>query len=475
MHKIFLVFVLFCLLENKSYSASPVKIDSLDNKKFGRIYLYKTTNLPTQIVLFISGDAGWKYGVIDMAKTLAKRNYLVVGINILHYLKNLQKNQNPCYEIASDFDLLNQFVQQKQQLPQLIDPIVAGYSSGATLAYGVIAQALPNTFKGGVGIGFCPDLEIDKPLCMHNAVKLEKNNKINGFNLLPSMQMKLPFAILLGELDGICDLSATKKFMEAIPSGKSFYLPKVGHGYSVQKNWMPQFKQAFDFVVSYSAPAKMKPVIDDKALEKLPINTIIPRIENKTMPLVIFISGDGGWKGLDPKLGQQLADKGAPIAGLDALRYFWNPSSPEKVTADIIKLINYYKSAWNKSEVVFIGYSFGADIIPFVINRLPNQMKSSVKEIVLLSPDSFADFQFHISSWWDHSSKHAYHVLPELKKIDKIPIMCIFGDKEKDTFQQELSNIHCQIVKVPGDHHYNEDISVLAQPILKSLQTLPLP
>ena len=400
MNKTLFNFAICTFLAIKCFGASPVKTDSLEYGKFGKVYIYKSSDAPSQVVLFISGDAGWKYGVVDMAKTLAKRNYLVVGIDIRRYMKNLQKNQGQCYEISPDFDLLDQVVQKKQHLPRLIDPIVAGYSSGATLAYAVLAQALPQTFRGGVGIGFCPDMEINRPFCARRAMKSEPMNGKQGFNLLPSAQMKLPFSILLGELDRICDLPATKRFMSEIPNGKSFFLPKVGHGYSVQKNWMPQFKQAFDYVISHPAKANTKPAQISKGLQNLPISIMPAKTVNKAMPLVIFISGDGGWKGIDYRLGKQLAEHGAPVVALDALRYFWKPSNPQQTTKDIVRIINAYKAAWNKQGFVMIGYSFGADIVPFVINRLPAELKSHVREAILLSPDSHADFEFHLSSWW---------------------------------------------------------------------------
>ncbi|SPZ91950.1 Type IV secretory pathway, VirJ component [Sphingobacterium multivorum] len=42
---------------------------------------------------------------------------------------------------------------------------MVGYSYGATLVYGLIAQAPAGTFRGGIALGFCPDITIAKPLC----------------------------------------------------------------------------------------------------------------------------------------------------------------------------------------------------------------------------------------------------------------------------------------------------------------------
>jgi len=38
---------------------------------FGTLTVYRSTPRPAHVVLFISGDGGWKLGVVDMARELA--------------------------------------------------------------------------------------------------------------------------------------------------------------------------------------------------------------------------------------------------------------------------------------------------------------------------------------------------------------------------------------------------------------------
>ena len=37
----------------------------------------------------------------------------------------------------------------------------------------------------------------------------------------------------------------------------------------------------------------------------------------------VIISGDGGWASIDRQIGNDLADKGVQVVGLNALKYFW--------------------------------------------------------------------------------------------------------------------------------------------------------
>jgi hypothetical protein len=46
--------------------------------------------------------------------------------------------------------------------------------------------------------------------------------------------------------DQVCPAPLTQRFVAAMPDGTIVLLPKVGHGYSVERNWLPQYEAAFD-------------------------------------------------------------------------------------------------------------------------------------------------------------------------------------------------------------------------------------
>ena len=79
--------------------------------------------------------------------------------------------------------------------------------------------------------------------------------------------------------------------------------------------------------------------------------------------------------------------------GLNSLKYFWKQRTPEEAARDVARILRHYLSAWNKQRVLLVGYSFGADVLPFVVNRLPPDLRARVASVSLLGIDSNAAFE----------------------------------------------------------------------------------
>ena len=47
-------------------------------------------------------------------------------------------------------------------------------------------------------------------------------------------------------------------------------------------------------------------------------------------------------------------------------------------------MIEHYTRTWNKARVLLIGYSQGADVLPFLVNRLPDAAHRRVAATVLI-------------------------------------------------------------------------------------------
>jgi type IV secretory pathway VirJ component len=219
---------------------------TLEFGRFGTVTLYSQVPQPSAVVLFVSGDGGWNLGVVDMARTLAGLDALVVGVNITHYLHALESSDEPCSYPASDFELLSKFAQKEMGFPDYITPILVGYSSGATLVYAALVQAPSNTFGGAISMGFCPDLPLTKPMCKGSGLEWGPGPQGKGVSFLPAKSLEVPWIALQGTIDQVCDPAAVGAYVSQVPHGEVVSLPKVGHGFSVPRNWEPQFKQAFD-------------------------------------------------------------------------------------------------------------------------------------------------------------------------------------------------------------------------------------
>jgi type IV secretory pathway VirJ component len=199
--------------------------------------------------------------------------------------------------------------------------------------------------------------------------------------------------------------------------------------------------------------------------------TLIPTASKENLPLAFFISGDGGWTGFDQTMGEKLAENGMPVAGLDAQKYFWNERKPKEAADEIGKAIEHYMQQWNRKSFVLIGYSFGACVAPFIANNFTDVLKESLKGVYCFSPNETGDFEIHISDMLSLKSKEKYDVVNELKKIYSLKPVCIFGLEEDAAIRNRFSETGLRIETLPGNHHYNNDLSRAAAIIYKDFST----
>jgi type IV secretory pathway VirJ component len=416
------------MVATASFAAAP--IDSFTCPPFGTVHLYHPANFPREIVVFVSGESGWNHGVIGMAETLAVRGALVAGVNMATYERTLNAGSEQCLYPASDFETLSQTVQLREKLPEYRQPILVGYSSGATLVYATIAQAPPSAFKGAVSLGFCPGLSLAKLFCKGNGLESHFDAKNKKVICKPDSQLAVPWVVLQGETDQVFNPQSTMAFVRATKGAVLSDIPEVGHGFPIERNWMPAFKAAYDTVAARRFPEERLPSVSE--LADLPLVEFAPRPPARGV-LVVHYTGDGGWGVTDQGISAALADSGCGVAGVNSLKYFWQARTPEGCAADLARIIDAASAKWQCTKVAVIGYSFGADVMPFLINRLPPRTRKKVVLVVLIGPSARADFVFHVGSWFGATTKSSLEVLPEVRKLSPTPVLCFYGKDDKET------------------------------------------
>jgi len=459
-------------------AAAGPAADTLQYGRFGTVTLYRTSPHPKHVVLFLSGDGGWNLGVVDMAKTLATMDSLVVGIDLPYFMKKMEATKEACHYPASDLELLSKYVQKKLDYPTYVTPVLVGYSSGATLAYAVVVQAPPNTFDGAISMGFCPDLPVKKPLCKGQGLAWGPGPKGKGVSFLPSTNLEVPWVAFQGLTDQVCFPKDVEAYVKKVKGAEIVTLPKVGHGFSKPQNWEEQFRQAFAKMVAdderpaAAAPGvpKAAPPPAPKELGNLPVVEVPAQVKGDT--LALFVSGDGGWADLDRSVSAVLAGKGIPVVGLNSLKYFWSPHTPESTAADVARILRFYLAAWKRDKVILIGYSFGADVLPAVANRLPADLLERVRLLALIGPGHAATFEFHVGDWLGIGGDKGLPVAPEVKKLQGKRFVCLYGEDEgKDSVCPGIdSQPGVKAVVLPGSHHFGGRYELLADPILKEAE-----
>jgi type IV secretory pathway VirJ component len=435
-----LALIACCAIFQPAHAASPAADpETLSHGRFHDVKLYAPAGAPKSFVLFLSGDGGWNAQAAEIARQLSAHGAMVAGIDLPKLEAQFDADAGECVYPDGDLENLSHYLQAYHRLPTYLSPLLLGYAGGASLAYASLAQAPANTFAGLVTVGFCPALTLRKPLCKGAGAALGN-----------------PWVLIEGAGVSACAATTAVDFIAKMPGATRVELTPA--------TWLPGMLAAFDSLAARSAkvPAALAPA----ALGSLPL------IEIGAAPgappgdtFAILLSGDGGWAGLDKEVAQALAAQGIPVVGLDSLRYFWSARSPAGLAADIDRMIPYYAAKFAKGKVLLIGYSQGADVLPFAVNRLTAAARARVTLTTLLGMSTHALFEFHVSSWISNNNSGPL-TLPEVDRMAGTPVLCIYGEGDNDSLCPKLDPGKVRIVKLPGGHHFDGDYARLAREIL---------
>ncbi|TMI79268.1 MAG: virulence factor family protein [Bacteroidetes bacterium] len=187
-----------------------------------------------------------------------------------------------------------------------------------------------------------------------------------------------------------------------------------------------------------------------------------------TKPLVFYISGDGGFNKFSTSFMQTLNKQGYAVIGLNAKDYFWTQKKPKEAATAIEGAIDESNKQWKRHNIVLIGYSFGADVAPFMLTNFSSALASKVSRLILLSPSPKTDFEIHVMQMLGWGKSSGESVPAEINKIFK-PVIFIVGDDEKEFPFSQLTIKNKEIIKMPGGHHYDGDVNALSKQIVAHL------
>ncbi len=183
--------------------------------------------------------------------------------------------------------------------------------------------------------------------------------------------------------------------------------------------------------------------------------------------LAIFYSGDNGWAKVDRHVSADLAAAGTPVVGVDALRYYMRQRSLPEATNDLATIIDHYSRLWNRSRVVLVGYSFGADSLPEIVRGLPPAVRARVRLVAMIGPGSKAELVFRPTSWINIYGPGATSVPQALASLRGVPTVCIYGAQDPVSACPRFPAGLIPLASVPGGHRYKGQYDAIADIILK--------
>jgi type IV secretory pathway VirJ component len=467
-----LVFILGISLASGATTPAGSSAPTLDtwpevlaHGRFKHVEIFRPRGEVKHFALLMSGDGGWSSRLARMAGALASDGTLVAGVDTAQLFADLEKDGGDCVLPDGDLENLSHYVQAYYKVPTYYTPILIGHSAGATLAYTSLAQAPPGIFGGALTLSFCVDLDLRKPLCQVQGLRYSKLK--TGFRLLPPPQLQAPWIALHGVKDHICPIADARAFVAQTKGARLVELPNLAHSYTGSgADWLPQFKAAFESIVATQVtprlPAPPASLADLPIVEVEASPTAVPGSSDS---FAVLLSGDGGWAGIDKEVAGLLADRGVPTAGVDSLRYFWTARTPAGLAQDIDRIVRYYAFHWKKKNVLLVGYSQGADVLPFAVHRLPPATRALVKLTTLIGVSENAAFEFHVANWIG-SDGDGLPVAPEMSKLSAANTLCVYGDDDNESICPKVSPRNARLIKLPGGHHFGGNYLPLAQLVI---------
>jgi type IV secretory pathway VirJ component len=404
------------------------------------------------LVVLFSDARGWTSVSDDVAVALAHYGAAVVGVDLPGYLTRLDAHLGEaCHDVVGDIDAISRQVQRERGSARYLTPIVAGIGEGGALAPVILARAPAATIAGAVSYDPTVAVQTRTPLCSTPGAQAGPHG---GF-------VYGPWPSLPGFWIAAFPVGSDGPGRQRIAALKAAGTP------------IDIASHAGNDAVEILA-AVLRPQLTPVAVSPPTGIAKLPLIELPAEPtgpfLAIVLSGDGGWRDLDKTISEKLQSAGVSVVGLDCLRYFWSRKAPEQVARDLGAVVDTFLSRWGGSKVVLVGYSFGADVLPFAYDRLSPETKSHIVQLSLLGFSTAADFEIRVAGLVGAGpSKEALPTEPTLAPIDPTIIQCFYGADEDDSACRFLQG-KAEVIRTTGGHHFDGNYGALAQRILDGLR-----
>lgn len=413
----------------------PVQHDTINIENFGDITVAEPM-WGSQGLVLVFVDAK-KFRVDDLAQRLAATGATAAIIDIWEVFDEFNSETRECLDHNFIASAINKLTKELPS-PSVNRLIVAGIDDGALIPF-INAQSTSKNKAINLSIGFEVDLPTDLVLCPPLLIRNENQNH----TLVSSSELK----------------GNWRSVWTDQPEDKTaIFVKTLG---KVDTRIAP-----YDTPLDTVLVEEIKASLGQTGRSSPPIPIVEMPVAKPSANVTLFYSGDGGWRDLDRTVAGEMVALNYPVVGVDVLRYFWEHKTPEQAAIDLAATMAYYRKYWGTKSFVLAGYSFGADIMPAIYNRLRTQDKDSVALLVLIALAKTADFEIHVSGWLGQSVGEQ-PLIPELAQIPKAKILCIYGIEEKtDTACTSLLNSEAKILELPGGHHFDQDYPKLTRQIL---------
>lgn len=183
----------------------------------------------------------------------------------------------------------------------------------------------------------------------------------------------------------------------------------------------------------------------------------------------ILFSGDMGFRfGMDSYVARALAQRGVPVLGISSPSAFGTRKTRAEVDAIVAGAIHDAMARTGAQRVVMIGQSFGADMVRVGLTDLPAAARHEVAAIVLIVPGENAFFRADPSGITYRRAPDAGPGAADA--LAWAPLVCIHGEKERDSLCPLLHGGTLQSFALPGGHFLRRDHALLVKTVIGALR-----
>jgi len=445
-------------------AGAPTPPNALPFGRFGALPLAQPSGRAVRTVILLADGSA---ATAAQAAALAAAGALVVTVDVPRYLKVAAGTTRHCINSAAELEAVGQAAEHAAGLPAFRPPILVGTGAGATLVYAALAEAPSDTFSGAVSVGFNSWLPTKKPICRGFGLVGEYSVPGQAYRMRLDPALAKPWIILASAPEsekGPGDsLEKLEQIVARVPRASLRPIADVGDGADPLAAALLAAVEKID-IESAEASARTAP----KAHEVAGLPLIELPAGGETDSFAVVYSGDGGWTTLDRRIGQLLSNRGLPVVGWNCRGYFWIARDPDGAALDLGRALDHYLAAWGKRRAILIGYSQGADVLPFLAARLPPALKAKISVIALIGPSEGAAFDFQLAGWMSGVPEVPERpVAPEIARLRGSKVLCAFGEQEKGSACTKVDRKRVTALSLPSGHAFGGEAGTLVQRILK--------
>jgi type IV secretory pathway VirJ component len=448
--------------------------ESITFGRFGTVPVYRPSAEPVAAAVLLSSEDGWRSEETTLAEALAQKGTIVFGVDWRKFAASLEREKGACVYPAADLATLAQFGEKQLGVKQFLLPVLIGRGDGAAATYPIFAQPPADTFKAALAIGFRPQLALSKLLCKGHQPALLGTASAGG-TVYPPIPAGLPgFVALTRMTDKPADLAAIAERLAATPgttltsfAGPDDELAKALAAFDIVASKETDFEKA---QMSGDGTGNVAPAdpaaaraghVDVSGLSDLPLTVVQTPSDPKSF--AIFLSGDGGWAGIDQSIAAALASKGIESIGFNTLDYFWNERKPAETAADLDRVLAAIAKAAPDARVIIIGYSYGGEIAPVAFPLLSSPSKAMIDRLVLMVPGLRTSFAFSTGYWLGIEPSDGFDVEKAIRAA-AAPTMCIMSNDDDGACAalKESKPAFVTVKTLGNGHHFGGDYDTLA-------------